>query len=84
MTVHEAWVRQTPCRRHHLHPCDCEPIMKIEEWVLRNDALDILGVVQRFEEGGPFYGVGVSGRTGPMADRLSCQARVEAMLEGAA
>jgi hypothetical protein len=55
--------------------------MKIDEWRLANDAGVDLGIVQAFEADGPFYGNTAYGRTGPMRDRLRCQAEVERMLE---
>lgn len=84
MSTHDAWVHNVSCRRHGYRPCDCDPDMKFDEWTLKNDAGHLLGVVQRFQSDGPFYGTGAAGRTGPMSVLMICQARVEAMLEDVA
>jgi len=77
----DAWVHGRSCRQHGGHACDCEPFMKIDEWVLANAAGCVLGAVQRFQADGPFYGITAHGRTGPMTNLLNCQARVEQMIE---
>lgn len=82
MSEHDTWAHARLCRQHGNEPCDCEPFMKINEWVLANDAGYVLGAVQQLQADGPFYGVTAYGRTGPMTNRLNCQARVEQMLEG--
>lgn len=84
MSEHDAWVHARLCRQHGKKPCDCEPFMKINEWVLSNDAGYVLGAVQQLQMDVPFYGVTACGRTGPMTSRVMCQTRVEQMLEGMA
>lgn len=76
-----SWQHQVKCRVHAASHCDCEPFMKIDEWLLVSDAGQDLGIVQRFDEEGPYYGNSEHGRTGAMGDILRCQAEVEKMVE---
>jgi len=77
-----SWQAKATCREHGEASCDCEPFMRIAAWELRNDACDVIGVVQQFGgDESPYYGRTAYGRTGAMGDRLRCQAAVEKMIE---
>jgi hypothetical protein len=53
--------------------CFCSDEDKGFQWVLQGTS----GMIQRFREGGPFYGSWSTGRTGAMTDLDACKAAVE-------